>query len=89
MTIDRVVAAAASGKSEALEFKATTGTRREATMTVCAFLNQGGGQVLCGVTETGTVVGQQFSERTIEELSAELRRIADGKGNGAIWRKTA
>ena len=44
-------------------------------MTVCAFLNQGGGQVLFGVTPGGDVVGQQVSERTIEELSAELGRI--------------
>ena len=75
MTSDRVVALAASGESETLEFKETTGTRREATMTVCAFLNQGGGQVLFGVRPDGVVTGQQVSERTIEELSAELRQI--------------
>ena len=44
-------------------------------MTVCAFLNQRGGQVLFGVTVAGVVAGQQVSERTIEELSAELRKI--------------
>ena len=66
---------AASGESETLEFKETTGTRREATMTVCAFLNQGGGQVLFGVTRASVVAGQQVSDRTIEELSAELRLI--------------
>ena len=44
-------------------------------MTVCAFLNQNGGQVLFGVTPAGVVAGQQVSERTIEELSAELRQI--------------
>ena len=66
---------AASGESETLEFKATTGTRREAAMTVCSFLNQRGGQVLFGVTQAAVVVGQQVSERTIEELSAELRQI--------------
>ncbi len=65
-----------SGESEALEFKSTTGARREAAMTVCAFLNQEGGQVLFGVTPAGVVVGQQVSEHTIEELSAEIRRIA-------------
>ena len=75
MTLDQVVSLATSGESETLEFKATTGTRREAAMTVCAFLNQGGGQVLFGVRSTGAVVGQQVGERTIEELSAELRRI--------------
>ena len=75
MTKNDLAALAASGESETLEFKETTGTRREATMTVCAFLNQGGGQLLFGVTSVGAVVGQQVSERTIEELSAELRQI--------------
>ena len=45
-------------------------------MTVCAFLNQGGGRALFGVTQAGVVVGQQVGERTIEDLSEELRRIA-------------
>ena len=75
MTPNHIATLAASGESETLEFKETTGTRREAVMTVCAFLNQGGGQVLFGVTQTGVVSGQQVSERTIEELSAELREI--------------
>ena len=75
MTPEYIASLAASGESETLEFKATTGTRREAAMTVCAFLNQNGGQVLFGVTGAGVVAGQQVSERTIEELSAELGRI--------------
>ena len=75
MTREIISTLAASGESETLEFKETTGTRREATMTVCAFLNQGGGQVLFGVTPAGVVAGQQVSERTIEELSVELRLI--------------
>ena len=73
--MDHVISLSTSGESEMLEFKETTGTRREAGKTVCAFLNQGGGRVLFGVTPDGAVVGQQASERTIEELSAELRRI--------------
>ncbi|MCY3782226.1 MAG: putative DNA binding domain-containing protein [Chloroflexi bacterium] len=75
MRLYEVTALVAAGESETLELKTTTGTRRDATRTACAFLNQGGGQVLFGVTSDGDVVGQQVSERTIEELSAELRRI--------------
>ena len=75
MTLEIITTLAAAGESETLEFKETTGTRREAAMTVCTFLNQGGGQVLFGVTQAGAVVGQQVSERTIEELSGELRQI--------------
>lgn len=75
MTPEEISVLVASGESETLEFKETTGTRREAARTVCAFLNQRGGQVLFGVTPTGVVLGQQVGERTIEELSAELQRI--------------
>ena len=74
-TPDRIAILSAPGESETLEFKETTGTRREAAMTVCAFLNQGGGRVLFGVTAKGVPVGQQVGGRTIEELSEELRRI--------------
>ena len=75
MTPDQIVALAASGESETLEFKETTGTRREGARTLCAFLNQRGGRVLFGVNRAGTVAGQQVSERTIEELSAEFQQI--------------
>ena len=75
MVINQIERLAETGESETLEFKETTGTRREASRTVCAFLNQRGGQVLFGVTVTGVVAGQQVSDRTIEDLSAELQRI--------------
>lgn len=75
LTPEQIATLAAAGESETLEFKGTTGTRREATATVCAMLNQHGGQVLFGVTPEGRVAGQQVSERTIEEVSAEIRRI--------------
>ena len=75
MNLDEISALAQTGESETLEFKNTTGTRREAARTICAMLNQRGGQVLFGVTSEGNVVGQQVSERTIEGLSTELQRI--------------
>ena len=75
MTPEQIATIAASGESETLEFKETTGARREAAKTVCAFLNQRGGQVLFGVTEDESVAGQQVGDRTIEDLSAELQRI--------------
>lgn len=62
MTLDQITILVASGESETLEFKQTTGTRREATRTVCAMLNHCGGQVLFGVTPEGKVAGQQVSE---------------------------
>ena len=59
MDNDNVTALAAAGESETLEFKATTGARREAARTLCAFLNQRGGQVLFGITPAEAVAGQQ------------------------------
>lgn len=75
MTVDRIVEIVKSGESETLEFKSTTGARREAAATVCAMLNQQGGHVLFGVTPDGDPVGQHVGDRTIEDLSAELGRI--------------
>ena len=75
MKADRITALVAAGESETLEFKSTTGTRREAVRTVCAMLNQQGGHVLFGVTPEGKAIGQHVSDRTIEEVSAEIGRI--------------
>ena len=75
MTLDEIKVLVAGGESETLEFKSTTGARREAVETICAMLNQKGGKVLFGVAEKGNVAGQQIGDRTIEELSAEIQRI--------------
>ncbi len=75
MTPDQIETLVASGESETLEFKATTGTRREAAATICAMLNQRGGYVLFGVDAQGNVVGQSVGDRTIEDVSAEIQRI--------------
>ncbi len=75
MIAARIRAMVAAGESDTLEFKSTTGARREAAATVCAMLNHRGGHVLFGVTPDGKAVGQQVSDRTIEAVSAELQRI--------------
>jgi len=75
MTPEQVHEWAESGESEVLEFKRTTGQRREGTRTLCAMLNHRGGHVLFGVESDGRVVGQQVGDRTIEELSQEIQNI--------------
>ncbi len=75
MTLEEVLALVAGRESETLEFKHTTGTRREAAATLCAMLNHRGGHVLFGVTPEGDVVGQQVSDRTMEGVGAEIQRI--------------
>jgi ATP-dependent DNA helicase RecG len=75
MTPEQLSAWVASGESEVLEFKRTTGQRREGTRTLAAMLNHRGGHVLFGVEPDGRVVGQQVGDRTIEELSHEIQNI--------------
>lgn len=75
MTPEQIATWAALGESETLEFKRTTGERREATRTLCAMLNHRGGRVLFGVEADGRVGGQQVSDHTIEVLAQALREI--------------
>ncbi len=75
MTPDQIAAWAASGESETLELKRTTGERREAARTLCAMLNHRGGRVLFGIEADGRVLGQKVSDHTIEEVAQELRLI--------------
>ncbi len=75
MTPEQIKARSASGESETLEFKRTTGERREAMRTLCAMLNNRGGRVLFGVEADGRVTGQQVSDRTIEELAQEIKEL--------------
>ncbi len=63
------------GESERVEFKRSTGQRTDAAKTACAMLNGLGGFVLFGVTDSGDMVGQQVSAKTLEDMAAVLRRI--------------
>ncbi len=75
MTRDQIVSWVEAGESETLEFKQTTGERREGAQSLCAMLNHRGGRVLYGVRRDGEVVGQQVADGTLEDLAAEIKRI--------------
>lgn len=75
ITLGQVRAWAASGESEVLEYKRTTGECRAAMQTLCAMLNNRGGRVLFGVEPNGQVVGQQIGDQTIEGVVQEIRKI--------------
>lgn len=75
MTLDQIAQWLSAGESETIEFKRTTGERREAMHVLCAMLNHRGGRVLFGVAPDGRVIGQQVSDRTLEELAQEIREI--------------
>ena len=73
MDLAQLRAIVAAGESETLEFKKTTGQRSEAMHDLCAMLNHRGGRVLFGVDPQGQILGQQVSERTLEELAQEIQ----------------
>ncbi len=64
---------AAGGESERVEFKLSTGRRREAARTLSAMLNGRGGSVLFGICSDGRVVGQDVADRTLEKITATCR----------------
>lgn len=63
------------GESEVVEFKRSTGERREGTRTICAMLNHRGGRVVFGIEPNGRIIGQMVSDRTIEEVAQEIGEI--------------
>lgn len=66
---------AAQGESETQEFKVSTGQRGEAAKAVCAMLNHKGGRVIFGVDAKGKVVGQDVTDKTVDDVAAYLRMI--------------
>lgn len=75
MKLDKLKHLILNGESETLEFKKSTGQRSEAARTACALLNGLGGVITFGVSDKGELLGQQVSNKTLEDLSVELRRI--------------
>lgn len=65
----------ASGESETLEFKRSTGELSTGIRAICAMLNHRGGRVLFGVDLNGQILGQNVSDRTIEEIANEIGNI--------------
>ncbi len=72
---DTVAEWAATGESEQLEFKATTGQAGEAVKALCGMLNGRGGHVLFGVTPDGQVVGQHVSDKTSADLAGVFKHL--------------
>lgn len=64
------------GESAVVERKRTTGERREAMQTVCAFLHGHGGLVVIGVRPDGRVEGQQVSDQTLRDVAEKLDGFA-------------
>lgn len=76
MTPDQLTALAANGESDTLEFKRSTGERREAMHALCAMLNHRGGRVLFGVAPNGSVLGRS-ADGSIEWKDAQGRTLKE------------
>ncbi|MEK6558078.1 MAG: RNA-binding domain-containing protein, partial [Candidatus Margulisiibacteriota bacterium] len=63
------------GESSILELKKSTAEKERACRTICAFANGQGGQLVFGVTPSGKLVGQNISDRTLEELAREFQQF--------------
>lgn len=89
ITVAEIQSWVRGGESETVEFKRTTGERREAARTICAMLNHRGGRVIFGVEPDGRMIGQMVSDRTVEEVAQALANAFChrdyGIGHGATF----
>ncbi len=67
-------------ESEKIEFKLTTGEKREAMESICAILNKHcSGTLYFGVDDSGYVKGQQISDSTKKDVSRVISEAIDPK----------
>ena len=85
MTLEELNALVASGESETLEVKETTGQRGDACETLCAFLNKDGGMVVFGVGKKGNVAGQLVSDKTKRELFEVFAKFEPAADIAVEW----
>jgi ATP-dependent DNA helicase RecG len=75
MDIEWIKSLVAQKESHTLEFKKSTTQLKAAFETLCAFLNEQGGTVLIGVTDSGKIAGQDVTDNTRQEIARELNKI--------------
>jgi len=77
MNLDELESLVSQGETERIEFKRTTTQRKPAAKAVCGMLNNAlGGFVIFGVSDKGELKGQEVTNKTLEELTAEFRQIS-------------
>ncbi|CVK21806.1 ATP-binding protein [Sporomusa sphaeroides] len=75
MTLDEIHNLIKNGESEVLELKKSTGQLTRAAESLCAFLNGHGGKVIIGVTPEGKMVGQNITDKTLQDIANTIRNI--------------
>lgn len=75
ITIDDIKKLIAKDETRTLELKKTTGELYKGMETACAFLNSDGGWLMFGITPSLTIVGQNVTDNTRQEVGNALRKI--------------
>ena len=75
MSIAELQRLIAPGESESLELKKSTAELGRAGEALCGFLNGTGGRVVIGVSPAGKLLGQEVSDKTLQDVAAMLRRF--------------
>ena len=72
-------------ESEIVEFKLTTGEKKEATEAIVAMLNKHcKGTLYFGVDDKGVVVGQQISDSTKRDISRIINELIEPRISPSI-----
>ena len=85
MTLEELKKLIADDEGETVEVKETTGQRRDACETLCAFLNKDGGTVVFGVTKKGKLTGQLVSDKTKRELLEVFAKFEPSADIAVDW----
>ena len=74
MKLEKLKKTLALGESQTIEFKPGTVTPAVIGPVVCGFLNSSGGYLVCGVSDSGNVIGIDVPDTRLKELEAGLQR---------------
>lgn len=85
MTYDDIIKLAQTTENGALEFKETTGQLERGMEALCAFLNAHGGTILFGVSDNGSIKGQDISDKTKRNIAEAVRRIEPSVHSGISY----
>ena len=72
MTSEQIQEMLSLGEGQRMEFKASTRNVDALGGVVCGFLNTSGGYLICGIQESGKVVGVDASESAITKLEKQF-----------------
>ena len=64
-------------ETEKLEFKKSTAEWKDACIDIVAMTNKNGGLLFFGIEDSGRICGLTKSEKTIRDLTNDIKRLID------------